>query len=567
MNVAVRALAALSPVDPTPDEEFERAVAFAGLDASAETLASAAAGAVSAALVVAVLVVLSPMRGGLVVASAVLAVGATAGVGLYELPGWLATARRSRAAGDVPDLIGLAALRARVAPTPEGAAAFAGDHAGEPLAASLREHARRARGTPRAGWEGFASAWGDWDPSLRRAVSLLTAAVDADEGDRERLLDRSLDVVLTGTRERMADFAASIRGPTSAIYAFGVVVPLALVATLPAARAAGLPLSLPAIVAVFDVALPCLLVGAATWLLARRPAAFPPAPVPRSHPDVPDRRVPAVACGALGGALAWVVIGRIAPSWTRLIAAPGVATGAALLCWFDPVRRVRERVSAVEDGLADALSFVGQRLQHGESLERAVAAAGDELAGPIAGVFADAARIQTHLRVDVRASFLGERGALADVPSPRARASAALLALAAREGGDGGRILVEMAEYVDDLASVERDARQDLASVTGTLRSTAYCFAPLIGGITVALAGRIGSTGASLDGAAAPLPGDALGLAVGVYVVALAAVLAALAAALGRGLDRALIGFHVGVAVAAASVLYPLSVAGAGLLV
>ncbi|MFB6120692.1 MAG: type II secretion system protein [Halobacteriaceae archaeon] len=567
MSFVLRALAALSPVEPSLDGEFERAVAFADIDANAETVANAALGAVSVALVLAGMIALSPLRGGVLVAGATMAVGATIAVALYECPGWVATARRSRAAGDVPELIGLAALRARVAPTPEEAAAFAGEHAGEPLAASLREHVRRAQGTPRAGWEGFATAWGDWDPSLRRAVSLLTAAVDADAGDRERLLDRSLDVVLTGTRERMSAFAASIRGPTSAIYAFGVVLPLALVATLPAARAAGLPISMTVVVAMFDVALPCLLLGAAAWLVARRPAAFPPAPVPRSHPDVPDRRAVAVTCALLGGVLAWVGVGRIAPAWTRLVATPGVALGAALVCWYDPVRRVRERVSAVETGLADALSFVGQRLQHGESLERAVAAAGDDLSGPVADVFADAARTQTHLRVGVRASFLGEQGALADVPSPRARASAALLALAAREGGDGGRILVEMAEYVDDLTAVERDARRNLASVTGTLRSTAYCFAPLIGGVTVALAGRLGRTGASLDRASAPLPTDALGLAVGVYVVALAALLVSLAAVLDRGFDRALVGFHVGVAVAVASVLYPLSVAGASLLV
>jgi hypothetical protein len=396
-------------------------------------------------------------------------------------------------------------------------------------------------------------------------VSLLGAAVAADPGDRERLLDRSLDVVLSGTRDRMAAFASSIRGPTSALYAFGVVLPLALVAGLPAARGAGLPVTMPVVVAVFDVALPCLLLGAGAWLLARRPAAFPPAPVPRSHPDVPDRRALAVGCAAAGGVVAWVAVGRLGPVWSRALATPGVALGLGLVCWFDPVRRVRARVRAVEDGLADALAFVGQRLQHGESLERAVAAAGADLSGPVADVFEDAARVQTHLRIGVRASLLGDHGALADVPSPRTRASAALLSLAAREGGDGGRMLVEMADYVDDLASVETEARRDLATVTGTLRSTAFCFAPLIGGITVALGRRLRDVG--LERGQAPLPTDAFGLAVGVYVVILAAVLAALAAALDRGLDRALVGFHVGAALLAASALYPLAVVAAGLLV
>jgi len=100
-----------------------------------------------------------------------------------------------------------------------------------------------------------------------------------------------------------------------------------------------------------------------------------------------------------------------------------------------------------------------------------------------------------------------------------------------------------MADHVEDLQRVEREARRELASVTGTLRNTAAIFGPLVGGATVALA----------DGMAAgtlgdPLPTAALGVAVSTYVLLMAAVLTALATGLERGFDRGLVGYRVGLA-------------------
>lgn len=574
----VRALARRVPVLVGSDRSLDRALAFLGSDLRSGEVAAAAV--VPAALAAPLAVALASARAAGIGASVLIA-GAAAGYAIHAWPRWLARVRRTRALGAVPGLIGLAMLRARVTPTAEGAAAFAAEHGRDPLAASLREHVRGAAGTPRAGWRGFAATWGEWDPSLRRAVSLLDAGVAAPPGERERLLDRALDAVLDGTRERVASFAASVEGPAGGIYAFGVVLPLALVAALPAAGAAGVPVTVPAFVAVYDLLLPLALVLAGAWLLARRPAAFPPAPVPRSHPDVPDRHraIPLAAGGAvLVAAAAWLAGGPLFPTWSRPIVASGAALGVALVVWYAPVRRVRRRVVAVEEGLPDALALVGGRVRRGESPETAVAAAARELDGPIADVLGDGARRQRQLGVGVEAAFLAEEGALATVPSPRTRAGAALLAHASREGAAGGRVLVALADHVDDLLAVERDARHELARLVGTLRTTACCFGPLIGGATVALAGRLdGFDGlAAVDPAAAATAAEAgavqppvatLGVAVGGYVLAMAAILSALAAVLDRGFDPALVGYHAGVALLSASLLFPVAVRAVAVLV
>lgn len=568
IGALLRWFARASPVAGWRDPDVERALAALGTDIDSPLVTAATTGIVTGTVALSSALVVFP---GATPAAAIAVVGFGLAYATYRGPAWLAAARRVRALGDAPDLVARATLRLRIEPTPEGAAAFAA-RASDPLAVSLREHVAGARGTPRSGWQSFADEWADWNRSLARSVRLLDAAADAPDDDRARLLDRAVSVVLEGTREDMAQFAAAIEGPTTGLYAFGVVLPLALVGVLPAAGAAGIAVGGVTFVAVYDLLLPAALVGASGWLLGRRPVAFRSSRVSQSHPDLPAWRRLAVPVALVAGVIAWLVAPVFLPPWLRWIVAPGVTAGIALAGWFWPVVVIRRRTRAVEAGLPDAVSLVGHRLREGTSVEAAVAAVGEDLDGATGEAFARAAGVQRRLRVSVRDAFVGEHGALAAVPSPRARALAALIALAGREGAHGGRLLVEYADHLDDLVGVERAARRDVASVTGTLRHTALLFGPFIAGATVTLADRLqmdAPTGAtdSFGTAATTLDPTTVGVAVGAYVLLLAVVLSGLAVGLERGLDRALVGYHAGVALLAASLAYPTAVVATGLLV
>ncbi|WP_435179678.1 type II secretion system protein [Halorussus sp. AFM4] len=556
----LRGLARLYPWPVDPGEDLPRALAYldAGVDAETAVRAGYGAGALAALLGLPA-VALAPVALRVPVAAGLLAVSLGVVYAAKRGPVALATARRTAALGAAPALVARAVLRMRVEPATERAAAFAA-RGGDRLAESLREHVRRAEGTPESGLAAFGATWADWNPPLRRAALLVEAAADAPAAEREATLDRAMDAVLDGTRDRMAAFAESVRGPTTALYAFGVLLPLALVAVLPAARVAGVPLSIPALVVLYDLALPAALVAAGAWLLVRRPAAFPPPAVSRDHPEVPDRRWPALGAGVGTGLFAWIAIGTAPlPGWTRWPAMVGGAVGAGLVVRYRPVKRVRDDARAVEANLTDALYLVGRRVSDGAAVEAAIADAAPEVAGRTGETLAAAAGVQRRLRVGVREAFLGEHGALADVPSPQARSVAALLAVAAREGRPAGRAVVAMADHVDDLQRVEREARRELASVTGTLRNTAAVFGPLVGGATVALA-----DGMAAGALGEPLPTAALGLAVSTYVLLLAAILTALATGLERGFDRALVGYRVGLALLAAVGSFFAGYVGAG---
>ncbi|PSP42354.1 type II secretion system protein [Halobacteriales archaeon QH_2_66_30] len=410
----------------------------------------------------------------------------------------------------------------RLSPTPERAAEFTARSGEGVLADDLARHVRQTRNTARSGLLTFGDAWADRFPSLRRSLTLVTAAGATPAHDRGRLLDRALAAVLEGTRERMQEFAARIRTPATALYAFGILLPIALVALLPAAGVADVPITPLSVVLVYNVFLPAALLVASAWLLARRPVAFPPPDVTAGHPDVTDRTRSALLLGVAAGVAGALVAVRAFPWWAPPIAAAGL--GAGVFCWvrYRPVVGIYGRIRRVEAGLPDALALVGRRVANGRAVETAIARAANELDDETGAALERGVTRQRQLQVGVREAFLGRHGALAAVPSRR-------------------------------LQRIEAEARHSMDHVCRTLASTGTVFGPLVAGATIGLADSM-SGGELLPGGGQSLTW--LGAPVGLYVLFLAVLLAALSTGLTRGIDRSLVGYRAGRALVAATVTF-----------
>lgn len=550
----VAALARLYPWTVEPSEELRDSLAFLGWAVTPAQLVRAGYGAGfvvgGLSLVALPFVPASAWLGGaLVTCTLALLVVHT----VHSLPGVAATARRTSALGAAPDLVVRAVLSMRLTPTPERAAEFAATTGEGVLADSLASHVRRNRNTARSGLDTFGDEWADLFPALRRSFALVVVAGRTTATDRHRLLDRALSVVLDGTRTQLQAFATRIRAPVTALYAFGVLVPTALVALLPAAGAAGVVVTLPTVVVLYNVLLPAMLTGISVWLLARRPVAFPPPAVTRAHPDVRDTRRLALAGGLVVALAGWFATDRLFPSWGPPIAAVGLGCGVALGAANWPVVAVYGHVRDAEAGLSDALELVGRRVANGQAVESTVEHVAVELDGAMGDLLVAGARQQRQLHVGIHEAFLGRYGVLDTVPSPRVRGSFALLSLAADEGRPAGVALLAMAEHVDDLQRIEQEAREQLSYICQTLVNTASLFGPMVAGATVALADAIGSEDELLGGEQSL---DWLGAPVGLYVLFLAVVLTALSVGLIRGFDRSLIGYRVGRALVYSTLTY-----------
>ena len=570
----IASLATAWPLPVGPGTELARACSFVGLDVDGDEVAAASLTLGSAVGVVGFAAALSRAAGSVGSTATALSLSLLAGVAAGGAvvvagrrgPAVVAAVVRTRAVADATALVGVVSLSLRLSPVPERAVRAAIARGDGPLHDSLGRHADRAAaaGNPDAGLRSFAEEWREWFPALERSAALLLAAVDAEPGeDRTRLLDRALAAVEEDLRDRTASFAGDLRGPVTGLYAFGVLLPLALVGTLPAAVAAGVPLPPAAFVVVYDLLLPVGVAVVGGRLLLRRPVAFPPPAVGPTHPESADRRREAVAGGAAAAVAGWAVASVAVAGWAAPVVAAGLGVGTSLVVVSRPAYAVRRTVEERERGLADALALLGRRVADGESVERALPAVAGALAGATGAALSTAVRRRRDLGVTVRTALAGDGGPFGPGRATGARADAAVsaVAVAAAEGRPAGEALVAHAERLDDLAECERAARRTLATVTRTLRETAALFGPLVGGATVALAGRLDGLGGSngsgtLAGAsagAAALDPALVGPTVGVYVLALAVVLTTLATGLERGVDATLVGYRVGIALVTAT--------------
>jgi hypothetical protein len=215
------------------------------------------------------------------------------------------------------------------------------------------------------------------------------------------------------------------------------------------------------------------------------------------------------------------------------------------------MRSVRENTLAVEVGLSYALTPACRRVAAGAAVETAIRETATDVDGVIAEVLVAGSRRQRRLDGGLRESFLGAHGALAEVPSRRARGSVELLVLAATEGRPAGSAILALADHIDDLERIEAEARGNLDRICATLRSTGVIFGPLVAGVTVGLAGKMAGS-SFLDAGAITW----LGAAVGWYTLLLAGLLTALATGLRRGFDRALLGYRLGRGLVTSALVY-----------
>lgn len=554
----IQSLAALYPRPVDPSDELADSLSFINASHNPAAIVRAGFGAGIIGTIALLPLLLTPLPVTVVIVLIVIfALGLVHGV--HSLPHLLAALRKTEALGETPNLIGRAVLRMQIQPSLEGAVRFAAVTGHGPLAANLAAHVDRSMGTPRTGLLSFADEWSEQFPALRRSAHLLATAQDAPTGERVRTLDRSLTAILDGTRNQMASFTSAIRGPTTGLFAFGIMLPLALISLVPVIPVAGISVSIWVIVVIYNLLLPAGLIAASIWLLLRRPVAFPPPKIDRTHPNVPDTLFRRVGWGVLAGIGAMIVTVLLGPAALAPIIGIGIGTGVALLSIYTPIMTVRNHVRDVEEHLTDALYLVGRQVAEGESVESAIELAADRVPAETGDVFDHAATLQRQLHLGVEDAFFGEYGALSDIPSPRARGTAALLAIASEEGQPAGRAIVSMADHLEELEEVEAETKRQLATVTDTLDNTTAYFGPLIAGATIGLAGMIATdTVDMVEGAT--LPTDTLSLVVGLYVIMLCFILTPLSIALRYGLDRALFGYHIGRTLVSSMLLYAITV-------
>lgn len=424
---------------------------------------------------------------------------------ISEYPKTKAKYMKIHSLGDIPEVLCYIVMYLKLIPNLENAIRFASKESKTSLGKDLRklmwDLEIKIHNSIDDALTYFADTWGRWSEYLKRSIYLIRSAVHEErESERIITLDRSLDIVLEGTKSTMIDFVNKMHQPVLAIYSFGVMIPLAMVAILPAVAIVGFKISIFQIILIYDFILPILLLFYIRKTLISRPATFNPPAIPKKHPSLIDiNRRKNFMISIIGGFFVSspLFLSIIFPSIefpfpSTLFILWGLTSIISIYCLktYSPYKKIRDEIREMEREFGDSLYVIGKRIMEGKSAEEAFNYAGEALRGMKMGeIFRKTSFNLLSMRMDIQNALFDEKfGSLKNVYSDRIKAIMKLFAEGIKKSYYvAGTSIIKIADHLKHLQDVEKNLKNALNAITSTLRSTANLFAPVIAGITLGI--------------------------------------------------------------------------------
>jgi Flp pilus assembly protein TadB len=515
---------------------------------------------------------------------------------LSEYPKIHARFLKIHSLGDIPEILSYIVMSMKLVSNMERAISFAAANSDRPLARDLRKliwdmHVRVYTSMDEA-LISFANQWGKNSEYFKRALHLVKSSTnEPDEAQRIMALNKSLDIVLEGTRHMMEGFASRLKTPTYVLYSIFILIPLALVALLPAMSIVGVRIDTVTLILVYNLILPLATFCYAEYILLQRPATFPPPNIPDDHPRLANIKnikrsmmlvslIMSILIGASG--YLWLANGNpfgivSTGAMTGYIPAPfSLIWGATVFIMiytigvYTPYKNIRDGIKEIERQFSDALFILGRRISEGRSPEWAFMQTSQTMKGTrIGDAFHDVAGNLSLIRTTLKgAIFDPEYGAFKNIYSERVLTTMRLFTESVHKSHiAAGIAIVKLADHLKELQEVEDNIKSSLFDVTSTMKSTAMIFAPLIAGVTLALSEVIQKILQNISLEASRLPED-IGLAtimadvgggmeqsihpdifimvVGIYMIILVIILVRFAGGIEYGGDKAQFMYELG---------------------
>jgi hypothetical protein len=195
------------------------------------------------------------------------------------------------------------------------------------------------------------------------------------------------------------------------------------------------------------------------------------------------------------------------------------------------LKRKRDELRCIEDEFSDALFILGERISDGKPGEEAILHTAKVMEGTrISKYFHEASKNLLSFRASLKDSLLNEEfGAFRDLKSEKIRASLLLLCRSVEKSHKmAGIAIIKLADHLKELRRIQERIRRKLYDITSMMRSVSLFFAPLIGGITVALSGvmeEILHSTREVSLMETSVPFEIFVLSIGIYLIMLALIL------------------------------------------
>ncbi len=465
-----------------------------------------------------------------------LILGVMAYIPLKNMPQFLAMRWRQQASNQMVIAVFYIVTFMRHTPNLELALEFAADHIGAPLALDLKKvlwdvETERFQSVTES-LEDYLVQWRDDAREFIEALHLVQSSLYETSNDRRlSSLDKSLDVMLEETYEKMLHYAQDLKGPMTMLHMLGIVLPILGLVILPLA-VSFFETSWTIIFSFYNIILPFAVYYLGRRILATRPTGYGQSDIAAAQLNTAKKKFasPAFKAFALAAVLLFIgvsplIIHAASPTFDAHIGnfkllgyqnENGVlkgpfGLGAGLLSLLvtlaaglglgmfyrsrakDLIKR-RDETRRLESEFASALFQLGNRIGDGSPSEIAFSKVAAVMEGTTAGrFFALASNNITSLGMGVKdALFDPHRGAVTQFPSALIESSMKVLVESSKKGPvEASKALMSMSNYIKEMHRVDERLKDLLSDVLSSMKSQINFLLPTIAGIVIGITSMI----------------------------------------------------------------------------
>ena len=475
-----------------------------------------------------------------------LTIGVSAIFVLQKVPDFMANLWRMKSSNQMVLCIFYVVTYMRHTSNLELAIEFASEHLSPPLSLDLRKVIWDVENSKfeniKDSLDMYLNGWRAYNLEFVEAFHLIQSSLyESSDERRLSLLDKSLDVMLDETFEKMLHYAQNLKGPITMLHMLGVILPILGLVILPLMVSFMVGIAWNHIAAMYNIALPFIVYFMGRNVLSNRPTGYGDSDVSDVNPDLKKYRnviilgIPihpaffSIICGtalfAVG--LSPLIMHFVNPSFDLTIAGFDLlgykqsqkskdmigpfGLGASILSLFFPlslafsvglysrlrsqnVLKIRDAAKKLEDEFSSALFQLGNRLGDGIPAEIAFQKVAEVMEETVSGQFFKLVAINiSKLGMSVKDAIFNPRnGALTAFPSAIIQSSMKVLIESAKKGPlIAAQALLNVARYIKEIHKVNERLKDLMADIISDMKSQIAFLTPMIAGIVIGITSMI----------------------------------------------------------------------------
>ncbi len=470
---------------------------------------------------------------------------------LVKFPHFIANSWRMKASNQMVLCIFYVVTYMRHTSNLELAINFASEHINPPLSLDLKkvlwDVETEKYDSIKESLDIYLETWRKWNLEFIESFHLIEGSLyEGIEERRLELLDKSLDVILSETYEKMLHYAHDLQSPITMLHMLGIIMPILGLVILPLVVSFMENVKWYHIAALYNVLLPILVYYLGKRILSKRPTGYGDTDVSEYNPELKRLKNIVMRFGnseininplyvSIFVIVIFLLIGfspliihyidpafdiegnnfqlleyRSSKTDTEKLIGP-YGLGASILSLFitmsvgigigiywklksKNVIKIRENTKKLENEFASALFQLGNRLGDGLPAEIAFGKVASTMEGTFSGNFFSIVNINIRkLGMGVKQAIFDKRnGALTYFPSNLIESSMKVLIESVRKGPKvAAHALLNISRYVKEIHKVNERLQDLMAEIISSMKSQIKFLTPAISGIVVGITSMI----------------------------------------------------------------------------